>query len=47
MPIRTQHAAFAALRNASLDLLDRCLVVLAEDFRPSFHRNSKFKGRGD
>ena len=47
MPIRAKHATLPALRNASIDLIDRCLVMLAEDFRPCFHRNSKLKGRGD
>ncbi len=46
VPIRAQHAALPTLRHAPFDLLDRCLIVLAEDFRPSFHRYSKLKDRG-
>src|SRR5437762_920517 len=37
MSIRAQHATFPARRNTSLNLPDRGLVVLAEDFYACFH----------
>jgi hypothetical protein len=38
--IGAKHAALPSRRHASLDLLDRCFVVLAKNFRRRFHESA-------